>query len=61
MIYRHNSNLTLLLLYKNLIYYAKDYNINLKETYLRLSLENKIKDFLKLKKRQFVKSLIISI
>lgn len=51
MIYRHNSNLTLLLLYKNLIYYAKGYNINLKKTYLRLSLENKIKDFLKLKKR----------
>lgn len=50
MIYKHNLNLILLLLHKNLIYYIKDYNINLKKTCLKLNLKNKTKFFLKLKK-----------
>lgn len=61
MIYVHNLNLILLLLHKNLIYYIKNYNINLKKTHPRLNLENKTKNFLKLMKRQFVIFLIILI
>lgn len=61
MIYKYNLNLILLLLHKNLMYYIKDYNINLKENYLRLSPKNKTKNFSKFKKRQFVNFLIILI
>lgn len=52
-IYGYNLKLILLLLYTNLIYYIKNYNINLNKTYLKLSLKDKIKNVLKLKKRDF--------
>ncbi len=38
-----------------------NYDIGLKETHIRLSPDNKIKNFLNLKKRRFVHFLIISI
>lgn len=61
MIYENNRNPTLLLLHGHLMYHVKDYNIDLKETNLRLSQEDKTNNFQKLKKRQFVNSLIILI
>lgn len=60
MIYGHNLNLILLLLYRNLMYQIKDYNIDLKEIYLRLSLKKKKKTF-QSSKKQFVSFLIILI
>lgn len=61
MIYGYNLNLILLLLQKILIYHVKNYNINLKKTYPRLNPRNKIKNFSKFMKKQFVSFLIILI
>lgn len=45
-IYKYNLNpILLLLLYKNLLYYIKNYIIYLKKLCLRLNLENKTKNF----------------
>ncbi len=49
--YKHNQNLILLLLYGNLIYYIKNYKIDLKVLFLRLNQKNKIKNFLKFKNK----------
>lgn len=61
-IYKYNLNLILLLLYnRDLKYYIKKYNIYLKKIYLNLNLENIIKKFLKIKKKQFINFLNILI
>ncbi len=52
-----NLSPTLLLLHGNSMYHVKGYNIDSRETHPRLSPEDKIRDFLKLKRRRFVSSL----
>lgn len=54
MIYGYNLNLILLLLYASLIYHIKGYIINLKKSHPKLSLVDKIKNFLRFKKNNLL-------
>lgn len=53
-IYRYNFKLTFLLLHKNVIYYVKDYNINLKKNLSKIKSEKQDKNFWSLKKDDLI-------